>query len=104
MSKPVRISLPDHIGACVESCSVRIRKYRRNSQVIEVGDAEMHPVRKLEEDLKASIKNGNADNINWIEDEQAGFIRCPNCSRRLSRDYMMYRTACPTCGCPHKVP
>ena len=103
-SKPVRIKLLEHIAPCIEVCAIRIRKYRQNNQLIEISDLEIRPIEKLQEILSASIVKENTDETGWIFDEEPGFIRCPNCDKRASKDYMKYKNSCPSCGFPHKKP
>lgn len=103
-SKPVRIRLPDHIAPCIESCTVRIRKYRHNDQLVEVSDLETREVEELKEILNESNAQDNVDEFGWIIDEEPGFIRCPNCDKRVSKVFMMYRKNCIACGFSHEKP
>ena len=99
-SKPIRIRLPEHIAPCIDTCSIRIRKYRIDNHLIEISNLEMHPIEELLEILNKSIVKNNVDEFGWILDETPGFIRCPNCNERVSKDYMKYQRACKNCGFP----
>ncbi len=102
-SNPVRIRLPEQIAQCIETCSIRIRKYRKDEQLIEPKDLDMCAVEELISALKKSIEVENKDIFGWFLDETPGYIRCPNCNTRASSDYMKYKKACISCGFPRKA-
>ena len=56
-SNPIRITLFDHIASCIESCSMKIRKYKQNNQLIEISDLEMHDDENNQKLLKEMIKS-----------------------------------------------
>ena len=101
-SRPARVRLHEHIAPCIETCSIRIRKCRKDDQLIEINDTEMHAVEKLQETLNESNKQESFDEFGWIADETPGFTCCPQCGKRVSKDFMMYKKACISCGFPHE--
>ena len=101
-NRPARVKLHEHIAPCIETCSIRIRKYRRGDRLIEISDNEMHTVKKLQESMSELTMKESLDEYGWIIDEKPGFICCPKCGKRVSKDYMKYRKACISCGFQHE--
>ncbi len=53
--------------------------------------------KRLWEELVSGVHHRISDDEDWLDDSSE-FVRCPQCQKRVSRDFIRARRKCPECG------